>query len=490
MENNQSSSEEINQIQSEMIEKEGLDLHVDWKAPITTVTPLSRTLAWILIIFLPILGFLLGSKYAGEISSYHFDNDYHVPLEVETKVGEKKEKTEEGVQKHQEADETGVSFQSIKDTVKANNKFAIDFYKKLSSEEEGNLFFSPYSISTALAMTYEGTRGKTAEEISNVFGFSSDSSVRRPAMASIYNLINKDNSLYSLYTANALWVQKDYQLLPEFTDIVSKYYGGYATNVDFVGEMDKSITTINDWVAKNTNNKIKDLFEKGSLDSSTRLVLTNTIYFKGDWLEQFDSKLTRNDSFNVTSNEKVQTPMMQRTVEDAEYPYLETDSLQILELPYKGEELSMLVLLPSSIDGLSGLEAELTTENIDSWVNGLEEQRVDVYLPKFKLETKYNLNKTLSILGMPMAFDADLADFSGMSGLKDLSIGLVLHQAFVEVNEEGTEAAAATAVAMKLTSVMPIEAPVFRADHPFLFLIKENKTGDILFMGRVTNPTK
>ena len=230
------------------------------------------------------------------------------------------------------------------------------------------------------------------------------------------------------------------------------------------------------------------MFPQGSLNSMTRLVLTNAIYFKGTWIKQFEKKRTRADDFRVSPTNTIKFPMMQRTDKDAKFNYTETDDLQVLEMPYEGDKLSMMVLLPKN-DNLSSLENSLSLEKINDLRSKLREQRVDVFMPKFTFDTKYFLSETLAKMGMPTAF-TDSADFSGMDGTKNLSIQNVIHQAFVDVNEEGTEAAAATGVSIGLTSVMPQQTPIFRADHPFIFVIQDKDNGNILFFGRVSNPSK
>ncbi len=383
-------------------------------------------------------------------------------------------------------DDTGATPEGIKNVVDANNQFSLELYSNIKDKEEGNIFFSPYSISTALAMTYEGARGQTADEIQSVFHFPEDSNVRRPNFAAVYNQLNKGDAKYKLNTANALWVQQDFQLLDDYTNTVETYYGGKATNVDFVGTTEQARQTINNWVEDETNNKIKNLFPQGSLTPLSRLVLTNTIYFKGTWVEQFDKSDTRDEDFRVSSDQTVKVPMMRRTDKDAKFNYTETEDLQILEMLYEGEDLSMLVLLPKN-DDIKLLEESLTLEKLSDWKNQLRKQRVNVFMPKFTFDTKYFLNENLKEMGMPLAF-LESADFSGIDGTKSLFIQIVVHQAFVDVNEEGTEAAAATGVGIGITSVPQIK--IFRADHPFIFIIQERGTGNILFLGRVVNPTK
>ena len=375
------------------------------------------------------------------------------------------------------AEETG-------SVVNANNQFAFELYSKYKSKD-GNIFFSPYSISTALAMTYEGARGKTAEEMQAVFHFPKDDALRRNSFLEIYNGINKGNKKYTLKTANALWAQKDFTFLDSYFSLVKQYYSGNVTNVDFVGQTEEARLTINKWVEKQTNNKIKDLIPQKALDSTTRLVLTNAIYFKGMWVKQFDKAKTLEKDFEISPGKTVKAMMMGLTGEEAVFKYTEVEDLQVLELPYKGEELSMLILLPKK-GSTDALEATLNAQKISELRKSLAKQRVDVYLPKFKFETKYFMKDTLKELGMPTAFSM-AADFSGMTGKTDLYIDKVIHQAFVEVNEEGTEAAAATAVVMALKS-MPTMKIEFNADHPFIFVIQERATGNILFLGRVSEP--
>ena len=384
-------------------------------------------------------------------------------------------------------DDKGATPAGINSVVSANNQFALDLYSQLEKSAD-NIFFSPYSISTALAMTYEGARGKTADEMQSVFHFPTDGNLRKSSFAAIQNQINKSDSKYKLSIANALWAQNDYKFLSEYTNVLQQYYAGKATNVDFKNSTEESRQTINKWVEDKTNNKIKDLFPQGSLNSMTRLVLTNAIYFKGTWIKQFEKKQTRDGDFRVSTTNTVKVPMMQRTDKDAKFNYVETDNLQVLEMPYEGDKLSMIILLPKN-DSLSSLESSLSLEKINDWRSKLREQRVDVFMPKFTFDTKYFMNETLAKMGMPTAFTYD-ADLSGMDGTQNLFIQKVIHQAFVDVNEEGTEAAAATGVSVGFKSAMPQQSIIFRADHPFIFVIQDKENGNILFFGRVSNPSK
>ncbi len=386
-------------------------------------------------------------------------------------------------------DDSEISIDGLSAVIEANNNFAFDLYSKYKIEE-GNIFFSPYSISTALAMIYEGAKGQTAKEIQSVFHFPKDDSVRRSGYANLYNKINKEDKLYKLSTANALWAELNYTFLDEYFNLIDKYYDGQVTNLDFKKDSENSRITINNWVEDKTNNKIKDLIPVGAISNMTRLVLTNSVYFKGEWLKQFNENETQDEDFRTSLKNSVKVKMMKKTGKEAKFGYIENDKLQILEMPYSGEDLSMLVLLPKDGD-MKSLENSITSENLSKWKKNISNQRVDIYIPKFKFETKYFMKNTLSEMGMPTAFKG--ADFSGMTGNKDLYISQVIHQAFVDVSEEGTEATAATAVVMTEKSMGPDMGsiiPTFRADHPFIFIIQQKKSGNILFMGRVTNPVQ
>ncbi len=381
-----------------------------------------------------------------------------------------------------------------------NNAFALGLYRQLRSNE-GNLFFSPYSISTALAMTYAGAKGRTQEQMAQTLCYPTSSQaleklgltgepLTQEQFAQTFGRIIKGlnsrggKDKYELRVANALWGQKDYEFLRSFTQLVENQYGGKLQELDFVRAVEKARRTINSWVEKQTNDKIKDLIGPGVLDASTRLVLTNAIYFKGDWISQFKKDRTQNEPFTLLGGSTVQTPMMNQK---AQFGYMETDTLQVLEMPYAGEELAMMVLLPKKVDGIGDLEKTLTAENLAQWLEAASSREVVVTMPKFKMTSKFSMADVLRTMGMTDAFTAR-ADFSGMTGRRDLFISAVIHQAYVDVNEEGTEAAAATGVVMKLTAALPEQTPVFRADHPFLFLIRDKAPGSILFLGRVMNP--
>ncbi|MDD4253480.1 MAG: serpin family protein, partial [Methanoculleus horonobensis] len=331
-----------------------------------------------------------------------------------------------------------------------NNRFAADLYRQLASDPEyagKNIFFSPYSISSVLAITYEGARGTTADEIRSVLHLPENETPPREGYAGLDAALNHGDQNYTLRTANALWAEETYPFLPEYVDTAARRYGANVTNLDFVNDSEASRQTINRWVEEKTEDKIRDLLPAGSIDPLTRLVITNAIYFKGTWIKQFDPAETTEEEFRVATGETVRVQMMHRTDEDAVYGYAETETLQVLKMPYAhtdGTELSMLVLLPRE-DNLTAAEEALGAGTLAEIQDSLTDRRVRVVFPKFTLETEYSLPGTLAAMGMPTAF-SDAADLSGMDGTDMLFISDVVHKAFVDVNEEGTEAAAATAV--------------------------------------------
>jgi serpin B len=367
------------------------------------------------------------------------------------------------------------------------NAFALDLYARLRGRE-GNLFLSPASISTALAMTYAGARGQTAEEMAGALHFTLPADRLHPAMGGLLRDLNGDGGKrgYALSVANALWAQRGHPFLPEFLKLVHDDYDAAAREMDFAGAADESRRVINAWVEKQTHDRIKDLLPAGSVNSDTRLVLTNAIYFKGDWAHPFQKSHTHDAPFRLGGGKEVTVRMMGPTTgETAEYGYFEDSTLQALEMPYAGKELSMVVLLPRKVDGLEELEKALTPGRLQEWLGKLREREVSVSLPRFKVTAQFMLNDALAALGMRLAFTSQ-ADFSGMDGRRDLAISAVVHKAFVDVNEKGTEAAAATGVVVKALAE-PLRL-AFRADHPFLFLIRDRRSGAVLFMGRLTDP--
>ncbi len=395
-----------------------------------------------------------------------------------------------------------------KTIVQGNSKFALELYARLRDKGE-NLFFSPYSISTALAMAYAGAQGQTGSQMAEVLRFPTytvpidmqaakkQEKTRAPwkyeQFSSAFGKVIKDlnargkKGKYELAVANALWGQKGYGFLEEFLNLIKTDYDGRLNEVDFVTTTEMARQTINAWVEEKTNNKIKDLIARGVLDSMTRLVLTNAIYFKGKWARQFKEKNTKQAPFTLQTGSKIDVPMMNQT---ADFNYTQTEDFQELELPYVDNELSMIILLPKKFDGLAAFEKTLTLENLSRWLAKPRRCEVIVSIPKFKMTSQFSLADVLKSMGMTDAFIPDVADFSGINGKKDLFISAVIHKAYVDVSEEGTEAAAATGVIMKTTSAGPTQTPVFRADHPFVFVIRDNHSGSILFIGRVLNPLK
>jgi len=370
----------------------------------------------------------------------------------------------------------------VEAVVRGNTEFALDLYQQLRTVE-GNLFFSPYSISVALAMTLAGARGDTETQMAQTLHLELDQARLHPALASLEARLDgvQQGGHIQLRVANALWPQEGYPFLESFLALVKRYYGVSITSLDY-GKEGLARETINNWAEEKTEGKVKDLIARGILGGQTLLVLTNAIYFKGDWANQFDEDLTRDAPFWTTPDAKIEVSMM---AQQHRYGYWENDSLQVLELPYAGEEVSMIVLLPRRRDGFEELEGALSVETLNEWTGDLEKQKVEVFLPRFRLEYETELGKTLQSMGMRDAF-GDRANFAGMDGTDSLYIFQVIHKAFVDVNEQGSEAAAATAVVMRLKSLSL--APVFLADHPFVFAIRENSTGSILFLGRVVSP--
>jgi serpin B len=370
--------------------------------------------------------------------------------------------------------------------VKGNNAFAVALYGQLRNRS-GNLFFSPESISTALAMAYAGARDNTASQMAKTLHFTLPPEQLHPAMGALLSDLNAAHEGYQLSVANALWAQQGYTFLDDFLNLLKTDYGAGLNQVNFKGSTEAARLTINRWVEQKTQDKIKDLLQAGALRPDTRLVLTNAIYFKGDWQTQFDKAQTKNEDFHLSQAQTATAPLMHR---EGSFSYFDGGSFQILEIPYRSKELSMIVFLPKDPGGLSGLEQSLTASNTQQWLRQLAPvSKVIVTMPKFKMTQQFELAATLGAMGMPLAFTSG-ANFSGMTGHRDFAISEVIHKAYIDVNEEGTEAAAATAVTMRALAMRPAEQapPIFRADHPFVFLIRDNRSDSILFMGRMADP--
>jgi serine protease inhibitor len=370
----------------------------------------------------------------------------------------------------------------VESVVKGNNDFALDLYAKLSAEQPGNLFFSPYSLSLARAMTYAGARGETEKEMAEVMRFTLPQEQLHPTFAALTEDIgaHSEQQGYQLDVANRLWGQNGCGFLPEFLRITRDDYGAELGQVEFASNTEGARQEINAWAQKLTKGKIKELFVPGVLNEATVLVLTNAIYFKADWATQFEREHTRDAPFHVSTEEEIYVPMMSQM---EMFNFAETEDLKVLEMPYTGDVLSMLILLPNTVDGLPELEEKLTADNLATWFGGLHQEEVDVSFPKFAMTSQFRLDEVLKSMGMSSAFVPGKADLSGMNGSNDLFLQAVIHKAFVEVNEEGTEAAAVTA-----DDAADDAGACFQANHPFLFLIRHNPTNCILFMGRVVNP--
>ncbi|XP_003417886.1 leukocyte elastase inhibitor [Loxodonta africana] len=373
----------------------------------------------------------------------------------------------------------------------ANTRFAIDLFRALNEDNPaGNIFFSPFSISTALAMVFLGARGSTAAQLSKTFRFDAVEEVHS-RFQSLNAEVNKRGASYILKLANRLYGEKTYSFLPEFLESTQKMYGADLASVDFQHASEEARKEINQWVKGQTEGKIPELLAPGVVGSMTKLVLVNAIYFKGNWKEKFVKEATTDAPFRLNKKDTKMAKMMYQK-KKFPYGYIQELKCRVLELPYKDKDLSMVILLPDDIEddstGLKKIEEQLTLEKLSEWTKpeNLPVIEVSVSLPRFKLEESYNLNSYLARLGVQDLFSSSKADLSGMSGARDLFISKIVHKSFVEVNEEGTEAAAATAAIANFTMLMPEET--FIADHPFLFFIRHNFSKTILFSGRFSSP--
>jgi len=389
----------------------------------------------------------------------------------------------------QRATSPEVSETDLTTLVSGNSAFAFDLYQALR-EEEGNLFYSPYSISLALAMTYAGASGETAQQMADTLHFALSPDALHPAFNSLDIELGQrgegaegaDGEGFRLNIVNAIWGQKDYQFLTTFLDVLAENYGAGLRLLDFINTPEESRITINNWVSDQTEGRIEDLIPQGVIDALTRLVLTNAIYFNAAWQYPFDEDITEDGTFYLLNGGEVIVPMMSQT---ESLSYAEGDGYQAVELLYDGGELSMIILLPQA-GQFEAFEGSLDAQQVDGIIAGLEAGEVALTMPKFEFESDFGLKETLAAMGMPVAFSED-ADFSGMTGNRDLFIADVIHKAFVSVDEAGTEAAAATAVVMTLTAApeIPVEVTV---ERPFIFLIRDIETGTILFVGRIVDP--
>ncbi len=376
--------------------------------------------------------------------------------------------------------------------VDGDSAFAIDLYHALRQGGDGNLFYSPYSISIALAMTYAGARTETESEMAATLHYRLPQERLHSAFNALDTVLTSQGSgegedAFQLNIANAIWGQEGFKFLPTFLDTLAENYGAGLRTVDFA-QAEAARQTINGWVSEQTKDKIEELIPKGYLDSLVRLVLTNAIYFNGKWVLPFEKDSTHDGPFNRLDGSEVTVPMMSQT---AGLDYAAGDGYQAIELPYRDSNMAMLFVLPE-VGRFEEIEAAFSAGSVDAIVKDLSAQQVHLTLPKFTFESEFDLSTTLAQMGMPSAFrspGSGGADFSGMTGQRDLFISAVLHKAYVAVDEEGTEAAAATAVIMKLTAAMPGALVRMTLDRPFLFLIRDRDSGTILFVGRVLDPS-
>ncbi len=382
-----------------------------------------------------------------------------------------------------------VSPSDLAELVDGDSAFAFDLYQALR-ERDGNLFYSPYSISLALAMTYAGARDETEQQMADTLRFTLPQGRLHPAFNALdlelatrgEGAKGKDGEGFRLNIVNAIWGQKDYEFLDEFLDILAENYGAGLRLLDFVNAPEESRTTINDWVTDQTEGKIEDLIPQGVIDALTRLVLTNAIYFNAAWLNPFSEDATVDGIFHLPDGTEVTAPMMSQT---KSFGYAEGSGYQVVELPYDGREISMVILLPEE-GQFKGFEGSLDAALAASIVSDLAYRQVVLTMPKFEFESELGLGDTLAQMGMPIAFSA-AADFSGITGDRSLLISGVLHKAFVSVDEAGTEAAAATTVGTG--TGMPPEPVEVTLDRPFIFMIRDIETNAVLFAGRIADPS-
>ena len=385
------------------------------------------------------------------------------------------------------ADDSASTPDGIEKVTTANNQFAVDMYQQINGhtgQADDNVFFSPYSLSTAMAMLYAAAEGETKAQIQKTFYYPS-MDVLNPNSAALYNQFNKPNPDYKLATVNDLWMEQGLTPTKSYVDTVQRYYGGQVTNLDFESNPNPSRLIINKKIAQHTNQLIPELLPKGSIKKNTVAVLTNAVYFKGDWKTPFNIQSTSEQPFYTHVGTSPNIKMMHT---QADFGYSEDKQVQVVQLPYKGDDLSMLVILPKSKDktAMQQLVRDLSADKIKEWNKDLVTQEVNVHLPKFKLEASYQMKNLLTDMGMPRAFEKG-AGFNLFDNSPPIKIDDVYHKAVVIVDEKGTEAAAATGIVADATAASA-PPPVFKADHPFLFMIKDNKTDAILFLGQVNKP--
>jgi serpin B len=379
--------------------------------------------------------------------------------------------------------------QQLTTTANSNTQFAFEIYQKVAAGND-NLVFSPASISQALAMTYAGAHGETKKEIGSALHFQESADFHSHMSDLPRHWINNNPTKGpEISIANRLFVEKTFQVLPTFLSVTSQHYESPPTRMDFINDSNSSRKSINSWVSDQTHGRIDNLLTKGKVDSSSRMIIVNAVYFKGKWEHTFEKSMTSSQPFYINEFEQITTPTMHS---ERQFQYTENDQMQAIALPYQhsnmGNDMSMIVILPKKKTGLNNLETSLSQSNFAATLSGMKMATVNLWLPKFKFSKPSNLNDPLRSLGIKLAF-TDNADFSRISSTK-LSLSNVIHQAQIEVDELGSVASASTAVVATATSVMVNPPPEFRADHPFVFAIFDHTTQSLLFLGKVSNPTK
>jgi leukocyte elastase inhibitor len=368
------------------------------------------------------------------------------------------------------------------DIIESNNRFAFDIYKQLSKTDK-NLIFSPASITSAMSMTYVGAKNNTFDEISNTFYFNKNISEFNKTYNKLVENYSDKKSTVKLFNANSLWIQKGLKLNTDFLENNKKFYSSSANFTDFISNPEKSRNTINEWVEENTNNKIKNLIKPSAINNATRLVLVNALYFKGAWLTKFKKEKNTNEEFQIKKKESIKTVFMNNSFSSW---YYEDKYCEIIDIPYSNEQISLLVILPKTYRKLKKVEKKLTYDYYINYIEKRNKKKIQLSLPKYNIESEFDLNASLKQLGIKEAFSMS-ADFSGITENEKLYISKVVHKANIELDEEGTEAAAATAIFMRKTSIN-VDEVNFKANRPFIYMIRNQKTNTIYFIGKVLNP--
>jgi len=386
-----------------------------------------------------------------------------------------------------------INYSQFSKSINGSNNFALNVYSSLNNEsgnQTSNIFFSPFSVYTALSMTAEGAGGSTLQEMRSVLGLPDNLSATHASFEKLFGILNSQKGI-NLSIADSIWVEKTFSINQGFSSNLSTYYDASAYQADFKNNPNLETTNINSWIANKTNQKIKNMIAPGVLNSFTEVVLVNAIYFNGTWEQKFNKRDTQNATFFVAPTVNVTVPLM--FLGGTYESYYANNGLQALELNYNESNVSMLILLPTQKYNLSAIETGLSAREVYSIESNLSSQDMDIWLPRFNTTKSEDMNTLLQALGIKSAFDPYSANFSRISTNESLYISHVLHEAFIKVTENGTEAAGATVVSMDTTAVLnlhPIQPIDFRADHPFLFFIIDKQTGTILFMGRESDPAK